>query len=92
MKNKKEVDKKVKYNNFEQRTYNNFDSLYANKQSQYRRLILSNSTLNALLKDYEKKKYYAELNFEREKAEFYASEPKLSEITAKLSRACTRYF
>lgn len=33
MKNKKEIDKKVKYNNFEQRTYNNFDNLYANKQS-----------------------------------------------------------
>ena len=33
MKNKKELEQKVKYNNFEQRTYNNFDSLYANKQN-----------------------------------------------------------
>ena len=28
-----ELEQKVKYNNFEQRTYNNFDSLYANKQN-----------------------------------------------------------
>jgi len=32
-KNKKELEKKVKYNNFEQRTYDNFDNLYANKQN-----------------------------------------------------------
>lgn len=32
MKNKKELEKKVKYNNFEQRSYNNFDNLYANSQ------------------------------------------------------------
>lgn len=32
-KNNKELEKKVKYNNFEQRSYNNFDNLYANKQS-----------------------------------------------------------
>lgn len=32
MKNKKEFEKKVKYNNFEQRSYNNFDNLYANSQ------------------------------------------------------------
>jgi len=32
MKNNKELEKKVKYNNFEQRSYNNFDSLYANNQ------------------------------------------------------------
>lgn len=32
MKNKKELEKKVKYNNFEQRSYDNFDSLYANSQ------------------------------------------------------------
>ena len=31
-KNKKELEKKVKYSNFEQRTYDNFDSLYANSQ------------------------------------------------------------
>lgn len=33
MKNKKELEKKVKLNNFEQRSYDNFDSLYANSQS-----------------------------------------------------------
>lgn len=32
MKNKKELEKKVKYNNFEQRSYDNFDNLYANNQ------------------------------------------------------------
>lgn len=32
MKNKKELEKKVKYTNFEQRTYDNFDNLYANSQ------------------------------------------------------------
>ena len=31
-KNKKEFEKKAKYNNFEQRSYDNFDNLYANKQ------------------------------------------------------------
>lgn len=31
-KNKKELEKKVKYNNFEQRSYTNLDSLYANNQ------------------------------------------------------------
>lgn len=33
MKNKKELEKKVKLNNFEQRSYDNFDNLYANKQA-----------------------------------------------------------
>ena len=33
MKNKKEFEQKVKYNNYEQRTYDNFDNLYANKQN-----------------------------------------------------------
>ena len=33
MKNKKELEKKTKYNNFEQRSYDNFDNLYANSQS-----------------------------------------------------------
>lgn len=32
MKSKKELEKKVKYNNFEQRSYDNFDNLYANNQ------------------------------------------------------------
>ncbi len=33
MKKNKEAENKIKYNNFEQRSYNNFDNLYANKQS-----------------------------------------------------------
>ena len=32
-KNKKEFEKKAKYNNFEQRSYENFDNLYANSQN-----------------------------------------------------------
>ncbi|MCI8620455.1 MAG: DnaD domain protein [Clostridia bacterium] len=32
-KNKKDLEQKVKYSNFEQRSYANFDNLYANKQS-----------------------------------------------------------
>ena len=32
-KNKKELEKKAKYNNFEQRSYDNFDNLYANSQN-----------------------------------------------------------
>ncbi len=32
-KDKKELEKKVKYNSFEQRTYDNFDNLYANSQN-----------------------------------------------------------
>lgn len=32
-KNKKEFEKKAKYNNFEQRSYDNFDNLYANSQN-----------------------------------------------------------
>ena len=32
-KNTKELEKKVKYNSFEQRTYDNFDNLYANSQN-----------------------------------------------------------
>lgn len=47
---------------------------------------LSNSTLNNLLKDYEKKKYTAELNYERDKADFYTSHPELSEINDKLGK------
>lgn len=33
MKSKKELEKKTMYNNFEQRSYENFDNLYANKQN-----------------------------------------------------------
>lgn len=47
---------------------------------------LSNSTLNNLLKDYEKKKYTAELNYEKDKADFYTSHPELSEINDKLGK------
>ena len=32
-KNKQELEKRIKYNNFEQRSYTNFDNIYANKQS-----------------------------------------------------------
>lgn len=47
---------------------------------------LSNSTLNNLLKDYEKKKYTAELNYEKDKSAFYTSHPELSEINDKLGK------
>ncbi len=47
---------------------------------------MSNSTLNNLLKDYEKKKYTAELNYEKDKSAFYTSHPELSEINDKLGK------
>lgn len=31
--NKRALEQKIKYNNFEERTYTNFDNLYANKQT-----------------------------------------------------------
>ena len=45
---------------------------------------MSNPTLNILLKDYEKKKYYAELKFERDKEIFYSSHPDLEDLNKKL--------
>jgi len=47
---------------------------------------MSKSTLNVLLKDYEQKKYIADLNFERDKAAFYASHPELSDLNYKLGK------
>ena len=47
---------------------------------------LSNSTLNALLKDYEQKKYNIELNFEKAKSSFYKSHPELEEIENTLGK------
>ena len=47
---------------------------------------MSNLTLNTLLRDYEQKKYKAELDFEKEKSNFYAANPKLTELTNKLGK------
>lgn len=47
---------------------------------------MSNSTLTALLKDYEKKRYKADLKFEKEKSAFYDSQPELAELNSKLSK------
>ena len=47
---------------------------------------MSNSTLNTLLKEYEAKKYTAELNFEKEKNNFYNMHPELTEINSKLAK------
>ena len=47
---------------------------------------MGNITLNNLLKDYEKKKYKADLNFEKEKTNFYNSNPELLEINSKLGK------
>ena len=48
--------------------------------------ILSNSTLNNLLKEYETKKYIADLNFEKEKTSFYDSHPELAKINSELGK------
>ena len=45
---------------------------------------MNNSTLNTLLKDYERKKALADSNFEKEKSEFYNSHPELSDLKHKL--------
>lgn len=45
---------------------------------------MSNPTLNLLLKDYEQKKYKADLNFEKDKTAFYNSKPELLELNKKL--------
>ena len=47
---------------------------------------MSNSTLNLLLKDYEKKKYEKELAFEKEKNDFYLSHPELNQINNELGK------
>ncbi|MCI8519808.1 MAG: hypothetical protein HFJ51_07335 [Clostridia bacterium] len=47
---------------------------------------MNNSTLNTLLKDYERKKAIADLNFEKQKSQFYNSHPELSDLKHKLGR------
>lgn len=47
---------------------------------------MNDSTLNTLLKDYERKKALADLNFEKQKSEFYNSHPELSELKHKLGK------
>ncbi len=47
---------------------------------------MGSSTLNSLLKDYEQKKYTAELNFEKNKSLFYSSHPELADIKEKLGK------
>lgn len=46
---------------------------------------MSNSTLNSLLKEYEKKKSIAEFNFENAKRKFYDSHKDLSDLNAMLN-------
>ncbi len=46
---------------------------------------MNTSTLNTLLKEYEKKKFNAELKFENAKSSFYKLHPDLSEINDKLN-------
>lgn len=45
---------------------------------------LNNPTLSVLLKDYEQKRYKADLNHEKQKSDFYESNPKLAELNLKL--------
>jgi len=47
---------------------------------------LNNSTLNTLLKDYERKRSLAASNFEKQKSEFYNSHPELSDLKHKLGK------
>ena len=46
---------------------------------------MSDSTLNTLLKEYEKKKLNADMNFERAREDFYNSNPEISELNKKLN-------
>ena len=45
---------------------------------------LNNSTLSILLKDYEQKRYKADLNYEKQKSDFYNSNPELAKLNLKL--------
>lgn len=45
---------------------------------------LNNSTLNVLLKDYEQKRYKADLNYEKQKSAFYDANPELANLNLKL--------
>lgn len=47
---------------------------------------LNNATLNLLLKDYEQKKYIAEIKFEKAKNNFYNSHPALSDLNSMLGK------
>ncbi len=47
---------------------------------------MNSTTLNTLLKEYEKKKYLAELNYENAKSKFYESQPELSQINNDLNK------
>ena len=47
---------------------------------------MSSTTLNNLLKEYEQKKYIIELNFEKEKNNFYKAHPELDEVENKLGK------
>ena len=47
---------------------------------------MSDNILNNLLKEYEQKKYLAELNFQRDKTAFYNSNPKLLTLNEKLGK------
>lgn len=47
---------------------------------------MSNSTLNTLLKDYERKRERANSNFEKQKSEFYNSHPELADLKFKLGK------
>ena len=49
-------------------------------------IILGNSNLNILLKEYEKKKYQAELNFEKQREAFNSSNPELLSLNSKLGK------
>ena len=47
---------------------------------------MNNSTLNTLLKDYEQKRYIADLKFEKAKSDFYDSHPELADLNSKLAK------
>ena len=49
-------------------------------------IALSNPALNNLLREYEQKKYRAELAFEKEKQEFYSTHPELEALNVKLGK------
>ena len=46
---------------------------------------MSDPTLNTLLKEYEKKKLNADINFEKSRDAFYNSDTELSELNSKLN-------
>ncbi len=48
--------------------------------------FLGNSTLNNLLKDYDKKRYMADLAFEKRKKDFFNEHPELEKVTNELEK------